>query len=562
MAMPVVVLLSALLLQPIHTAFASTDAEASDVAESNDAVAPESTTVVQESTDDVSASTEQSEPEPAAESATSDSVESADVSTESSTETIAENDVVSVDTMEASSTPVPAIDTDAPASTTGNSSVEGGTGDSETVVDTPAADTTTDTAAQEPVFESDTLTTSNGSGGDVLEGTARSSESGSVQSSADEDVATQAASTTADAEMGSQVAVSSAVTTDENYHQFSRHACVEVGDGAFHCTTSDTVSVDPQAAVFVDQSESGVLDIYMRTSKGTVEQITNNSYDDSAPFYDADGAQIVWQRLIDGRQQIMRFDLTTNEEIQLTDTRTNNMEPTAAGQYVVWQSWDGSDWEISLFDGQTTTIITTNEVQDVSPVIQDGYVLWTVLGEAEQLAKVYDLSSGQTFTITDHEGGTILNPRFVLVYDTKFANGDIITHGFDPTTGLSAPITATPAAPPVDIPDTDSTGETRALIQNKSVQREDVDNEEGVKTDPIIDDMDGLIVTATSSASTTTASSTPTLDLSQGTTSRTNAENDPTPNDGAISQSASSTEIFALSEYDLIIEPIATSTQE
>lgn len=559
MALPIMLLLAALLLQPVHTVFASTAVAAAP----DDTVEVESTASAEESADDVSASDAQlepePEPEPAAASATSESVEAVDVSAESSPETTTENDAVSEDVVIAPSTPEPATDADTAASTTENTSMEGANDAPEAPLDTSV----TDTVTLEPASESELNAAATGGefSDNVLESTTRSSESTGAQVSTDVGTNTHAASTTTDTEVGSQVALSSAVTTDENYHQFSRHACVEVGDGAFHCTTSDTLSVDPQAAVFVDQSESGVLDIYMRTSKGTVEQITNNAYDDTAPFYDADGAQIVWQRLIDGRQQIMHFDLTTKAEIQLTDTRTNNMEPTAAGQYVVWQSWDGSDWEITLFDGETTTVITNNDVQDVSPVIQDGYVLWTVLGESEQLAKVYDLSSGQTFTITDHEGGTILNPRFVLVYDTKFANGDIITHGFDPTTGLSAPITATPAAPPVDIPDTDSTGETRALIQNKSVQREDVDNEEGVKTDPIIDDMDGLIVTATTSASSTT-SSTPTLDLSQATSSLSGTENSATSTDDVVTQSATTTEIFALSEYDLIIEPVATSTQE
>ncbi|MCB9815614.1 hypothetical protein H6785_03505, partial [Candidatus Nomurabacteria bacterium] len=69
-------------------------------------------------------------------------------------------------------------------------------------------------------------------------------------------------------------------------------------------------------------------------------------------------------------------------------------------------------------------------------------------------------------------GGVITNPRFVLVYDTNFENGDVVTQGFDPTTGLSAPIAAKPAEDPVDIPDTDSTGETRALIQNKSSEKD------------------------------------------------------------------------------------------
>src|SRR5690606_27206597 len=126
------------------------------------------------------------------------------------------------------------------------------------------------------------------------------------------------------------------------------------------------------------------------------------------------------------------YDITEDEESQLTFSRTNNMEPKISRDGVVWQAWDDNDWEIMYFDGDFTTQITDNEVQDVAPVIEDGYVLWTILGRNTQEAKVYSLESGQTRTITGHDGGVIQNPRFVLVYDTKYDNGDIVTQGFDP----------------------------------------------------------------------------------------------------------------------------------
>lgn len=56
----------------------------------------------------------------------------------------------------------------------------------------------------------------------------------------------------------------------------------------------------------------------------------------------------------------------------------------------------------------------------------------------------------------------------MLVYDTKYDNGDVVTQSFDPVTGLSEPIAAKPASEPVNIPDSDPIGEIRALITNKS----------------------------------------------------------------------------------------------
>lgn len=265
------------------------------------------------------------------------------------------------------------------------------------------------------------------------------------------------------------------LVSDDNFYQFSKESCVAVGDGTFHCAKAADAKNDVNAVVYAELGENKNMEIFLRTSKGSVEQITQNYFDDTAPFYDADSMRIVWQRLIDGRYQIMTYDIIEKEETQLTFSRTNNMEPKVSSEGIVWQAWDGKDWEIMYFDGTYTDQITDNEAQDVTPVIDDGYILWSVLGSEEQEAKVYTLSNKQTTTITGYQGGTIANPRFVLVYDTKFDNGDIVTQGFDPLTGLSAPISAEPAQEPVNIPESDPIGEIRALIQNKSHDEDEFD---------------------------------------------------------------------------------------
>jgi hypothetical protein len=125
-----------------------------------------------------------------------------------------------------------------------------------------------------------------------------------------------------------------------------------------------------------------------------------------------------------------------------------------------------------FFDGSYTEQITNNDTQDVAPVIQDKYILWNVLGGNEQQARVYSLATKETVPIQGYEGGSIINPRFVLLYDTQFANGDVVTQTFDPTTGLSKPVAAKPAPAPVQIPNTDPTGEIRALITGKTQKDE------------------------------------------------------------------------------------------
>jgi len=342
------------------------------------------------------------------------------------------------------------------------------------------------------------------------------------------------------------------LVTEDNYYQFNRQACVAIGDGTFHCSLNTGIKADVNAVVYAEMGERLNMEIFLRGSNGKTEQITSNDYDDTAPHYDAESRQIVWQRLIDDRYQIVQYDLNEGEEKQLTFSRSNNMEPKVSEEGIVWQAWDGSDWEIMYFDGTFTDQLTSNTVQDVAPAIDDGYVLWSVLGSEEQEAKVYSLASGETLNITGYEGGVIANPRFVLVYDTQFENGDIITQGFDPTTGLSKPIAAKAADDPIEIPDSDSTGETRALIQNKSTQEEEVDADL-TKKDPA----PGGNSTSTAT-STISAEEDSTLDLSNLTPTTTPVDTELSSSTDAVEED----EVFELTDFDLILIDTPTTTDD
>lgn len=328
------------------------------------------------------------------------------------------------------------------------------------------------------------------------------------------------------------------MVNDENYYQFNRQSCVAVGDGTYHCTSKERSSIDPDSAVYADRDAEGDMEIYMRTSKGEVKQLSDNSYDDSSPDMDLASMRVVWQRLIDGRYQIISYDLEEREETQLTFSRSNSMEPKVSKEGITWQAWDGNDWEIVFFDGQFTDQITDNEAQDVTPVIEDGYILWSVLGGEVSEARVYSIEGGEVMTIAGHEGGMVVNPRFVLVYDTKFDNGDVVTQGFDPVTGLAEPIATKPAELP-NIPEPDPIGEIKALIQNKSTSKD-----KEVVTVPVSGDGGDLNL-----ASTTTTSA-DTLDL-----------NSALDQDGGMSAlPVDTTSDLELGEYDLVITDEASST--
>ncbi|MEN9920313.1 MAG: hypothetical protein RL538_206 [Candidatus Parcubacteria bacterium] len=342
-----------------------------------------------------------------------------------------------------------------------------------------------------------------------------------------------------------QVVQVEGLVTEENFYQFSKQSCVEVGGGTYHCTTSTEGVTDAQSIAYAERDGGGDMEIFVRTSKNRVKQLTDNDYDDTSPHYDPESMRVVWQRLVDGRQQILLYDIMEEKESQLTFSRTNNMEPKVSNDGIVWQAWDEHDWEIMYFDGTYTEQLTENESQDVAPVIEDGYVLWNVLGGDEQQARLYDLDTKETISIEGHEGGTISNPRFVLVYDTEYENGDVVTQSLDPATGLSEPVAARPAPEPINIPESDPVGEIRALITSGKSK----DEKQLLDIDTDIDSGDGNASSTDSNA----------LNLKQA--------------DDSVSAPVTidMSDNFELTEYDLVIpegafeqalEEMASSTQQ
>jgi hypothetical protein len=336
------------------------------------------------------------------------------------------------------------------------------------------------------------------------------------------------------------------LVTDDNYYQFDKQACVSAGDGTYYCSVSEGEVVDSNAVVYSEIGPSGSPEIFIKTTEGEVVQITDNNFEDSAPHYDALSQKIAWQRLIQGRYQIIIYDIETAEEKQLTFSRTNNMEPAASVEGVVWQAWDNNDWEVMYYDGTYTDQLTNNDTQDVAPVMQEEYIIWTIIGGGEQFAQVYSLETKEIVTISNSGGGSILNPRFVLVYDTQFDNGDVITQRFDPDTGFAEAIAAQPAQAPLKIPEPDTAGEIKALITTKSTSKQTQivhgDNADGTVTGP--------------SATTTSG----TLILGDDATPQVN-DGISTSTDGTLDTAhEGENQPFELTEYDLILPPTPSTT--
>ncbi|HEU4677544.1 MAG TPA: hypothetical protein VFS75_02390 [Candidatus Paceibacterota bacterium] len=317
------------------------------------------------------------------------------------------------------------------------------------------------------------------------------------------------------ARKGGETVSVNTVTNDANRFTFDKDACVRVGDGSFYCSSEPSVpAVTGTDRVFAAVDDDGDREIYVEKS-GTVRAITDNSMDDDAPYFDEASNSIVWHRLVDGRYQIVEYDVATNEEHTLTHDRYNNMEPSRYGALTVWQAWVGNDWEIMLDDSGTTTMITDNTYHDISPRVSGTYVVWQAFEDGAWRVKVYDALTKKTETIGDAGGASLENPRFVLVYDSKQENGDVETRGYDLHTKKNVPLESTPAPVPDRLPNPDETGEHRALVQ-PPVQ---LKTKDGSGADvPIVGGSDPDDDIASSTDRTSDELAGPTLDLTEGTT--------------------------------------------
>ncbi|MDB4442809.1 PKD domain-containing protein [bacterium] len=105
--------------------------------------------------------------------------------------------------------------------------------------------------------------------------------------------------------------------------------------------------------------------------------VTNNTFGDVGAQINNDG-YIVWERRGDGPDSEIFLSRYAGSPIQITDNSYNDVDPQINDSgYVVWEGYDGSDWEIFVYDGENTTQITNNNYNDYDPQINDfGYIVW------------------------------------------------------------------------------------------------------------------------------------------------------------------------------------------
>jgi hypothetical protein len=255
------------------------------------------------------------------------------------------------------------------------------------------------------------------------------------------------------------------VTQSDSEFSFKKTECTELATGSFYCLQPKENEL--KDALFSAPDIDGDLEIFL-VRNGEQTQVTSNQIDDAAPYYDQNSNTLVWHRLLDDRFQIISYDPESGEETQISRTAENNMEPTRQGQYTVWQRWSNGGWNIILFDGKSEKQITKDNSHNVAPYIHGTLVVWNSRDQnGEKTIRMFDIESQTYVTVDDPEGMSVSNPRMVFVYDSLHPNGDIVTKGYDVLAKKFIDLDTLPRELPDEIPASDSTGETRALIQSK-----------------------------------------------------------------------------------------------
>ena len=148
--------------------------------------------------------------------------------------------------------------------------------------------------------------------------------------------------------------------------------------------------------------------------------ITDNSYDDLYPQIN-DNGYVVWQEWDGSDWEIFLYNGTTIT--QLTNNSYDDGYPQInKSGYVVWQEWDGEDYEIFLYDGTTTKQITHNSYDDGYPQInKNGYVVW----------QEWDGSDSEIFLYNGTTTIQLTNNSYGDYYPQISDNGYVVWSGYD-----------------------------------------------------------------------------------------------------------------------------------
>ncbi len=144
----------------------------------------------------------------------------------------------------------------------------------------------------------------------------------------------------------------------------------------------------------------------------TISQVTSNSYKDSLPRIKGD--YLVWQGYVGSDWEIFLYNIATGVTTQITDNDYADVSPQTDGDYIVWHGFKDGEWDVFLWDGIEIQAISDRSAEDLSPQIANGVIVWT----------------SQPF------GDDFVGHSEIVLYDAGTQTSTVLSAGVDPTNTL------------------------------------------------------------------------------------------------------------------------------
>ncbi|MBW1858495.1 MAG: hypothetical protein JRI70_00095 [Deltaproteobacteria bacterium] len=153
----------------------------------------------------------------------------------------------------------------------------------------------------------------------------------------------------------------------------------------------------------------------------TITQVTANSIEDSLP--QVKGNLVVWQGYDGNDWEVFLYNVATGTTIQITDNDEDDVSPQTDGRYVVWLGFNDGEWDVFFWDGTEVRSISDVSAEDMAPQIADGVIVWTskpldggFLGPGEIV--LYEAASGTKLELSAQvDPGNTLDDRLPIIND-------------------------------------------------------------------------------------------------------------------------------------------------
>ena len=164
---------------------------------------------------------------------------------------------------------------------------------------------------------------------------------------------------------------------------------------------------------------------------GKEYQITDENFAHANP--ETDGEYIVWMSQTGSNWQVFLHHITSGETVQLT-TSGNNVNPVISGEYVAWEGQTQDTWQIYVFDGIRIRQITSGDLLSLDVGIDGSYVVYGTKVSVEDdgwVVNLYNIETEETTLLTPDGYGYSPSISDGLVKWTVVEDGEGVSYLYE-----------------------------------------------------------------------------------------------------------------------------------